>query len=229
LPTGLERLGAEPRELERPKYAARDAVRTDSTWNRLALGQHHGLPTRLLDWTFSPHVALHFMTSRLGTSTATESSGASTTRVPTSSCPNACATRFRAEGADVFTTEMLDAVGGLDEFAEPGEFVLFVEPPSFDERIVNQCALFSLRSPANASLGAWAESNPELVQAIVVPAELEWEIRDKLDPANVNERVLFPGLEGLTGWLKRYYLPRPGVRSRAVRAAPRRGATAAAP
>mgnify|MGYP003344075390 CR=1 FL=1 len=54
----------------------------------------------------------------------------------------------------------------------------------------------------------WMQSNPGLWQKIIVPAEMKWEVRDKLDQSNVTERVLFPGLDGLSQWLKRHYTPR---------------------
>jgi hypothetical protein len=61
-------------------------------------------------------------------------------------------------------------------------------------------------------LDRWLETRPDLAHRIVVPAELKWEVRDKLDQANVTERVLFPGLDGIAAWLARHYSPRePGV------------------
>jgi hypothetical protein len=54
----------------------------------------------------------------------------------------------------------------------------------------------------------WLGGHEELVRRIVLPAGLKWEVRDKLDQANITERVLFPGLDGLATWLKRYFSPR---------------------
>jgi len=63
-------------------------------------------------------------------------------------------------------------------------------------------------SPAGLALEEWIEGHPDLVRKVVVPAQLRWEVRDKLDQANVTERVLFPGLDGISAWLTRYYAPR---------------------
>jgi len=110
---------------------------------------------------------------------------------------------------------MLGAFRSLHEFDRLSRtpFVLFLEPPSLDPRIVNQFALFSLMSSADASLAEWLEAHPDLAQRIVIRAALKWEIRDKLDQANVNERVLFPGLDGLSAWLTRYYWRKPNRNS----------------
>jgi hypothetical protein len=208
LSSGLDRLGGDG-ELERQlmrafrKYAAQDSVPHDTDWDWLALGQHHGLPTRLLDWTYSPYVALHFATQN---TTKYDRDGAvwciDYARAH-ERLPEELRRPLRHEGAQVFTTELLaEAVPELQDLDRyEADFVLFVEPPSFDARIVNQYALFSVVSRPGAQL-------EQLARRIVIPAGLKWEVRDKLDQANVTERVLFPGLDGISRWLARYYAPR---------------------
>lgn len=214
--TGLMRLGGDYASMEGHllrnfrKYAYRDAVPYDSPWNWLALGQHHGLPTRLLDWTFSPYVALHFATEHLDCFGGDGVVWCVDFIKARQSLPAPLREVLESEGANVFTAEMLSQVAaGLPDFDALAEepFVAFFEPPSLDDRIINQFALFSLMSSPSATLDAWLAQRPELCRRIVIPAALKWEVRDKLDQANVTERVLYPGLDGLSRWLRRQYTP----------------------
>jgi hypothetical protein len=215
--TSISRLGGDYAAKEQHiirnfrKYASGSLGSDDSMWSWLALAKHHGLPTRLLDWSYSPYIALHFATALLecfdtdGEILAVNIAEAHTL------LPKKLRTILDDEGSYVFTGELLDCVAtnlrALDDLAkEP--FLLFIEPPSLDERIVNQAALFSLMSSARASFEGWLHANPRLHRKLIVPAELKWEVRDKLDQANINERVLFPGLDGLSAWLRRYYVER---------------------
>jgi len=217
LRSSLVRLGGDTRNVEGyllrnfRKYARRGDVPFDSVWNWLALGKHHGLPTRLLDWTYSPYVALHFATWNLDRYDRDAVVWCVDYVQAQQELPGELGDVLEHEGANVFTPELLArAAPGLRELeALAGEpFCVFLEPPSLDDRLVNQYALFSLLSSPTATLDEWIASRPELWRRVVIPAELKWEVRDKLDQANVTERVLFPGLDGLSAWLTRYYRPR---------------------
>jgi hypothetical protein len=194
------------------KYAQPAAVPADSVWNWLALAQHHGLPSRLLDWTYSPYVALHFATKDVEQYDTDGIVWCVNYRHTIQLLPASLQEVLTEEGAEVFTEEMLSrAARTLTEFDRLAAeaFVVFFEPPSLDARIVNQFALFSMMSSPTEMLDAWLTRHPDLCRRVIIPAELKWEVRDKLDQANITERVLFPGLDGLSRWLKRYYTMRP--------------------
>ena len=215
--TTLMRLGGAYHRVEAPllrafrKYAPHSSVPGDSVWNWLAVAAHHGLPTRLLDWTYSPLIALHFATDNQAEFGMDGAIWCVNYRKLKSHLPPPLQELLREEGADVFTTELLgrgaESLSALDRLA-PEPFALFLEPPSLDDRIVNQFALFALMSGAQARLDAWLAEREGLTRRIIIPAALKWEVRDKLDQANITERVLFPGLDGLSRWLTRYYTPK---------------------
>jgi hypothetical protein len=218
LRTSLTNLGGSTREVEFhilrnfKKYARRDEVHENSVWNWLAVAQHHGVPTRLLDWSYSPYVALHFATSNLAAYDRDGVIWAVDYVQAHKYLPRKLRAVLSEERSNAFTVEMLEgAVSSLPELEKLSgdDFVVFLEPPSLDQRIVNQFSIFSLMSRPDARFDCWLEKEyPELARRIIIPAGLKWEARDKLDQANITERVLFPGLDGLARWLKRHYTPK---------------------
>jgi hypothetical protein len=217
LETSLARLGGSYEKMERHllrnfrKYAHLSNVEDDSVWNWLSLAKHHGLPTRLLDWSFSPFVAMHFATANIERYDRDAAIWKANYIKVHQYLPKELKAVLEQEGSDVFTVEMLskvvDTLKTLDTLCD-AEFAVFFEPPSMDERIVNQHALFSMMTNARATLNRWLEQDASLCRKVIIPADLKWEIRDKLDQANITERVLFPGLDGLSAWLKRQYSQR---------------------
>lgn len=218
LVTSLKRLGGDYVNVEKPllrsfrKYAEQGSIPGESVWVRLSVAQHHGLPTRLLDWTVSPRVALHFATVEQEHYDKDAAIWCIDVVQARTLLPQRLRAVLRQEYAFLFSVEMLESIASLEQFdgfAADGEFVLFFEPPSLDARIVNQGAIMSVMPGAALVLSDFLLSQPSLYRRIVIPKELKWEARDKLDQDNVTERMLFPGLDGLSRWLKRYYGPGP--------------------
>lgn len=212
------------------QYSQDATVEHDSLWNWIAVAQHHGLPTRLLDWTWSPLVALHFAMTDLDKHKDDAAVIWLAYIQPINEyLPDHFKEKLEDNKAGRFTVDILDQIqlvtatreakqrnvrfidmlNAFDDNSDEAPFVVFFEPPALDMRMVNQFALFSVMSDSLASLNTWFEARPETYFKIVIPPKFKWEIRDKLDMNNITERVLFPGLDGLAKWLKRYYGPGP--------------------
>ena len=217
------------------QYARQEIAQPESPFHLMALAQHHGLPTRLLDWTHSPAVAAYFATG--GSPDADGVVWAVDYEAAHDQLPDHFREFLAELGTNMYnaamlydlmtqvierstdedheikerrTLPMLDVRDVIEEFSsrQGDDYVVFFQPPSIDRRIVNQAALFSTMANPRTSLDEWLERHPELYWKIVIPAERKREFRDKLDQANTNHRTLFPGLDGIATWLREYYSPR---------------------
>ncbi len=178
-----------------------------SDWEVLVAAQHHGLPTRLLDWTYSPLVAAHFAT--LG----------GTSQVDRAVWRLDWKAVHRQFGLPELALLIQDIEGLFPEerpftpwrlFA-PGpdrrEFACMIEPPSLDVRIVAQAATFTLCSDKRQSFDHFLERHGlgGALTKFVIPAGDAGRLRDQLDLVSVDERRLFPDLDGVAEHLRRYY------------------------
>ncbi len=191
------------------KYADTTISRSEPNWNWLSIAQHHGLPTRLLDWTYSPYVALHFATEDIGKYDVDGAVWCVKFIESRRYMPEELQRQHRKENMVGSSVEILNKVcpdfDSLEALKEEEDFVVFFEPPSLNSRIINQYALFSVLSSNSKAMNDWLDEHENLYYRIIIPREMKWEIRDKLDQVNISERVIYPGLDGLCRWLSRYY------------------------
>lgn len=194
------------------KYAASEASLIDaSIWRQMAIGQHHGLPTRLMDWTFSPLMALHFATSGEGLSEMSEHDAA-VWKIDVSELNQLLPGRYQAvlerEKAYFFTIDMLNTLSTNTETYDHdmgNRSMIILEPPSIDQRIINQYSYFSVTPLGIDSIESFLNEQTQNTVCYILPKELKWRMRDMLDQMNINERIAFPGLDGLSTWIKRHY------------------------
>ena len=193
------------------KYGYADLDQSASFWQFLVIGQQFGLPTRLLDWTYSPLVAAHFATED---QKLYDRDGviykADVNRINTH-LPPSLQEMLHGNRANIFSMDELEQLGesfdSLKRLENAGQpFALFFEPASMVDRIANQYALFSVTSSVQTALDTLPYAE-ECFSRIVIPARVKLEIRDKLDYINISERMIYPGLDGICKWITRRYAP----------------------
>lgn len=194
------------------KYGAlEDPTIEKSIWRQMFMGQHHGLPTRLMDWSQSPLVALHFATSEENLDKM-EAHDSMIWRIDMKEIHSLLPTKYSSVLKDnqtsVFSVNMLnEVVSSLEQYDEDMQdnAMVIIEPPSIDPRIVNQYSFFSIVPHGIDDLEEFLDKYTNNTIKYVISKDLRWRIRDMLDQQNVSERMFFPGLDGLSKWLGRHY------------------------
>ena len=191
------------------KYGYADLKDSSSYWALIATGQHYGLPTRLLDWSYSPFVAAHFATEDIYEYDKDGAIYMVDLKDSYKTLPDCLKEELDKASANSFTLGMIERHAlTLEEFKNLSEepFFLFYEPLSSDSRIANQYALFSCCSDTRYSiLDLLNNDKDNSLKKIIIPKEIKMEIRDKLDYINISERLLHPGLDGICSWITRHY------------------------
>lgn len=152
----------------------------------LTLGQHHGLPTRLLDWSKNPLVALFFAVNDF----KDKNDGIVYKERP-------------------FCTYYLDKLntGTLKEMPQYG----FVYPNHYSQRVNAQQGVFSLHNFPNINddfdfvphnINQTDGYPPSFV---IIPSEIKFKLKRDLDKLGINAFSLFPDLDGLSSYLKWEY------------------------
>lgn len=174
-------------------------------WEYLMIAQHFGAPTRLLDWSYSPLVAAHF---------ATRQRQVLSPRVIWRLDWQRVHSAFELPPLALFIEDLEDLFGRNEPFTpwclfegRVPTFAGMIEPPSLDVRVSAQGAIFTLCSRVDISFDQFLEEaglGEALTRYVIEPDALA-AVRDQLDTAGIDDRRLFPGLEGVAASLRHYY------------------------
>lgn len=189
------------------RYARSHISQTaENEWEQLITAQHHGLPTRLLDWSYSPLVAAHFATLdgarendrsvwRLDWKVVHQHFGLKPLAFLVSDLHEALKKKGYTCVWDLFEKEAEE------------QFICMLEPPALDSRISAQAAAFTFCSTKKKGLPQILEENglSECLTQYVIPNGRVADLRDQLDLCTTDERRLFPDLDGVAAELRRYY------------------------
>ena len=188
------------------RYSRPHLAHATNEWELLVAAQHHGVPTRLLDWSYSPLVAAHFATVgdvkadraiwRLDWKQVHRKFGFPELALLIEDL-------HRLLGRDgAYTPWKL-----IDEGSHAKPFACMIEPPTLDARISAQAATFTLCSDTTHSFDQFL-TNHGLENALtkfVIPQAATECLRDQLDLVGMDERRLFPDLDGVAAQMRRYY------------------------
>jgi hypothetical protein len=215
--TSLDQLGNPPHtKADVEEHVLRNFVRysrphlttaSANDWELLVLAQHHGLPTRLLDWSYSPLVAAHF---------ATVNGERGSDRVVWRLDWQMVHRKFGLPELALLIEDLQQLFGEDEPFtpwslmraeAAARDFACMIEPPSLDSRLEAQSAVFSLCSNKRRSFADFL-TDYDLAAALtklIIPATEVARIRDQLDLVGMDERLIFPDLDGVAAKIRRYY------------------------
>lgn len=159
----------------------------------LSLMQHHGAPTRLLDFSFSSYVALFF---------ALESGeeDASVYCINHDAIRNNDNEYFGKNRPEVYSRV-------LEPHSSKDDPCLFAFEPTFsNQRLLSQQGLFvatnTLESSHEEILGDYSIQNSDAIK-IIIPAKKRLEGLQKLNKMNINSANIYPGLDGFCKSMRR--------------------------